>query len=215
MYQDCRIIFVTTQQGRPETVVDARVLAAARSVLSEHGLAGLTMVQLSAASELSRMTLHRRRVTVAAVIELLVEEVGREYLAAVLPALTGPGTAAVRLRSVMRAILTVADAHLPLLAGLFSDRDSFFHAHAPTEQASGPAQAVATAEIFTTPLSRLLRDGVVDGTLRVVTDPDHTAATLFNVVGWGYIHLRHAQRWTAEVAADAVLDLALVGLEQR
>jgi hypothetical protein len=33
------------------------------------------------------------------------------------------------------------------------------------------------------------------------------AAVLFNSIGWGYVHLRHAQRWGAERARRSVLDL--------
>lgn len=140
------------------------------------------------------------------VVEALLADTAQQYLNAVLPAMTIPGNAAERLQSVLEATFTVVDDHLALLAGLFARQDSIFHV-----AAEGDAP-VATSALFTAPLARLLRDGAVDRSLREVDDPDATAAVLFNVGGWGYVHLRHAQRWTREQATHAVLELVLPGL---
>jgi len=209
MYQDDRVLFMVAQEGSP-VASDPRLLLGARQVLAEHGLSGLTLERLSASSGVSRMTLHRRRVTLPEVVEALVADAGREYLTAVLPALTGPADAAARLRLVLLATFGVADRHLPLLAGLFHRPDSIFHD--PQPEAAGPDAAIASTDLFTGPLSRILRDGAADGSLRAVRDPDLSAAALFNVAGWGYVHLRHAQHWPHGMAADAVLDLVLPGL---
>ena len=198
-----------TVQGTPETngaPIDPRLLAGAEQVLAEHGLEGVTLERLSAASGLSRMTLHRRRVTTRSVVAALVEAAAGEYLAGVLPALTSTGDAEHRLRAVLVAIFDVADRHLALLAGLFPRPDSVFH-----EPKAGPGP-VDTDELFSRPIARLLRDGAADGTLRAVPDPDRAAVVLFNVVGWGYVHLRHAQRWGPEQARADLLDLGLRGL---
>lgn len=215
MYHNVRVSIVSSQAGTV-AAPDRRLLAGARQVLAEHGLSGLTLERLSAASGMSRMTLNRRRVTVPAVVAALVADAGREYLAAVLPAVTGRGDAATRLRAVLLAMFTVADRHLPLLAGMYHRPDSVFHEPASPAYPGGSDDArIASTGLFTGPLSRLLRDGATDGSLRVVPDPDASATALFNVAGWGYVHLRHAQRWTGEEAAQAVLDLVLPGLATR
>lgn len=193
----------------PEQAVDPRLLVGARRVVAEHGLTGLTLERLAAASGISRMTLHRRGVTVPGIVEALLADIGQEYLTAVLPALTGPADAGTRLRDVLFAIFGVADRHLPLLAGLYPRADSVFHDPPGRDAADG---AVPSTTLFTAPIERLLRDGAADGTLRAVEDPAVTAAALFNVAGWGYVHMRHAQRWPADRAAAAVLDLMLPGL---
>lgn len=192
------------------TSFDPRLLPGAQQVLADAGLSGLTLERLSAASSVSRMTLHRRGVTVPQVVEALIADAEREYLEAVLPALTGSGNAAERLRAVLLATFHAADRHLPLLAGLFSRPDSVFH-DTPTSQEPGDAP-VASTDLFTAPIARLFRDGTADHSLRTVADPDVAAATLFNIAGWGYVHLRHAQRWTSQQAGDAVLELVLPGL---
>jgi AcrR family transcriptional regulator len=192
--------------------LDPRLLAGAQRVLASHGLSGLTLERLAAASGVSRMTLHRRHVTQATVVAALVGYAGREYLAEVMPALTSADDAATRLRAVLTATCVVADRHLHLLAGLFSQAESPFHAPA---DATAPGREVATEQLFTAPLARLLRDGAADGTLAGVPDPDETATALFNVAGWGYVHLRHAQRWPAQRARAAILDLVMPGLLPR
>lgn len=195
-------------QGLSPVAAYPQLLPAARAVLAEHGLSGLTLERLSGASGISRMTLHRKGVTLSDVVDALVADTGQRYLSAVLPALTVPGTAAERLCAVLTAMFVVADDHLPLLAGLFARPDSVFH------DSAADGEPVGTSELFTRPIARLLRDGALDHSLRAVDDPDTTAAAIFNVAGWGYVHLRHAQRWTAEQAAASILEIVLPGLAQ-
>jgi AcrR family transcriptional regulator len=205
MYQYVMLVCVNVQALAPVAQYP-QLLPAARVVLADHGLSGLTLERLSTASGVSRMTLHRKGITRSDVVDALLADTSQRYLSAVLPALTVPGTAAERLRAVLIAMFAVADDHLPLLAGLFARPDSVFH-----DPAAG-SDPVGTSELFTRPIARLLRDGALDHSLRVIDDPDTTAAAIFNIAGWGYVHLRHAQRWTTKKAATSVLDIVLPGL---
>jgi hypothetical protein len=71
-----------------------------------------------------------------------------------------------------------------------------------------PGPQALTVDAFAGPFERLLRDGVVDGSLREV-DPAVAATVLFNSAGWGYIHLRASHHWPPEQARAAVTDLVL------
>ncbi|WP_278255436.1 hypothetical protein [Nocardioides convexus] len=91
-----------------------------------------------------------------------------------------------------------------LLAGMFLAHGEVFHQ-------TGPDALVVDA--FAEPFERLLRDGANDGTLRDLS-PTITATVLFNVVGWGYIHLRASHHWKPGPTRDAIIDLVMAGLQQ-
>lgn len=185
------------------------LLDAAGAVIAEHGLGGLTLARLADVAGVSRMTLHRRNITIVRVVTALSVRAADELRDAIFPALVGTGPAHHRLRLALEAMCGVADRHLPLLAGLFAGDDSVFHAE-PDETGALPTDA-----IFVAPFAKLLADGAADGSLVGVGDPTEVATVLFNVAGWGYVQLRHAQRWPAERARNGVLDLVLLGLVQQ
>lgn len=187
---------------------DADLLAAAVRTIETHGYAGLTLSRLAEAAGTSRMTLHRRGITLADVVAGLSVQAAAELQAALFPVLVSRESAAARLDAALRALFDVADQHLPLLAGLFSDDDGIFHAEPDS------TGALPSDEAFVAPFVRLLADGAVDGTLRAQDDPTETATVLFNTAGWGYVQLRHAQRWPADRARDGVLALVLPGLRR-
>lgn len=192
---------------RPSGVpVPDALLDAAAAVVAEHGFRGLTLERLAARAGTSRMTLHRRSVSVPDVVAGLAARALAELQSRAFTALVGPGTAADRLVRTLRAVFAVADEHLPLLAGLFADDGGVFHAP-PAQDGSVP-----TADVFVAPLARLLLDGALDGSLRPFEDVTETATVLFNTAGWGYVQLRHAQGWPAARASRGVLDLVLGGL---
>lgn len=189
-----------------EVVSDSALLDAAVTVLTEHGYRGLTMERLAARAGSSRMTLHRRGVHVRSVVQGLTLRAADELQRALFPVLTRHGSGAERLEQALRVMFRVADGHLALLAGLFADDAGVFHAE------PDPDGALPTHEVFVAPLVRLLRDGAADGSLRQQPDVVETATVLFNTASWGYVQLRHAQRWPEPRAVDAVLDLVLHGL---
>ena len=128
-------------------------------------------------------------------------EAADTYTRAMLPALAQSGTAAERLRIALGALCATADQHLHVLAGFFLAGGEVFHQ---------PGPDAMVVEVFAEPFERLLRDGAVDGSLRHLS-PTITATVLFNLVGWGYIHLRAAHGWGASITAEAIIDLVLHG----
>lgn len=185
---------------------DDVLLDVAIEVIAEFGYSGLTLARLADAAGSSRMTLHRREVTLASVVAGLGLRAAAELRAELFPVLTATGPADQRLRAALVAMCDVADHYLPLLAGLFSADDGVFHS---PPDATG---ALPTTEAFVAPFVKLLADGEADGSLRPQADRTETATILFNAVGWGYVQLRHTQRWPPTRARDGVLRLVLTGL---
>lgn len=195
-------------EGHPAaaTVLESAVLDAAVLVIAEHGSAGLTLARLATAADTSRMTLHRKGFTIHGVLLGLRARAAAELKEALFDPLTSTAPAVDRLAQALTATFDVADRHLPVLAGLFAADTGVFHA------AAGPDGALPTAQGFVAPFAKLLSDGGADGTLRRVDDPEEAAAVLFNTAGWGYVQLRHSQRWPAARARRGVIDLVMTGL---
>ena len=191
---------------RGRTGWDERLLDAAAEVIAAHGYTGLTLERLAGAAGTSRMTLHRRGVTIDRVTVTMQARAADELQDALFPCLVSPEAADIRLEAALRAMFDVADRHLPLLAGLFADDRAVFHA-SPDDTGSLP-----TADVFVAPFVKLLADGERDGTLRPQANVPEAAVVLFNVAGWGYVQLRHAQRWPQDRAREGVLRLILAGL---
>lgn len=178
------------------TLVDATAAAVAR-----WGLGAVTLERIAEEAGISRATIYRRNVTRDDLVAALTAEAAATYSQAMLPALSRPGTARERLASALDALCDTADAHLDLLAGMFLAHGEVFHQ-------TGPDAMIV--DVFAEPFERLLRDGAVDGTLRELP-PTVTATALFNLVGWGYIHLRAAHHWQPAAARQVIVDLVLNG----
>jgi AcrR family transcriptional regulator len=204
---------------------DPSILAAARQAVERHGWRETTLERIAGEAGLSRMTLHRRGVTRAAVLAGLGSLLEDEYRAALWPALTAPGSARERLELACAGMCDVAERNLELLAALGdAPRDRIFHEPGgspggdslPSPAAPNPrGGGVLTRRVFTEPVERLLRDGAADGSLRAVEDPAETATVLFNLVGWTYRHLRRGHGWEPDRARRGVLTIALEGLAGR
>lgn len=188
-----------------EAVVDRTLVEATAAAVAKWGLSEVTLERVAAEAGMSRATIYRRAVSREDLIGALTAEAADTYSRAMLPALAGSGTARERLESALDALCVTADEHLHLLAGMFLAHGEVFHK---------PGPEAMVVDVFAEPFERLLRDGAVDGTLRELP-ATITATALFNLVGWGYIHLRAAHYWEPEIARRILLDLVLNGTGAR
>ena len=175
----------------------------ARRVLGAGGWQRATMQRIADAAGISRMTLHRRGVTKDAVLAAVARRLEEDYRHALWPTLTGPGSGRERLERALAAECAVAEDNLGLLGALAeAEREVVFHGE----------PGGLTRSVFAEPLTRLLRDGAADGSLRALEDPAETATVMFNMVGFAYRHLRAGHGWAPERARGGVISLALQGV---
>lgn len=198
---------VAHSQDRPTSSghIEPRLIDATAAAIARWGLQGTTRERIAAEAGVSRATIYRRDVTRDQLVAALTERAGQTFRNAIWPAITGRGTAAQRLEAALEAMCSAADEYLPLLAGMFLAHGEIFHQ---------PGPEALTVDIFAEPFERLLIDGAGDGTLRRLPETV-TATVLFNMVGWGYIHLRASHHWSQEAARRNVIELALHGLVAR
>lgn len=184
--------------------VSHAVLEAARRLAERGALSGASMAEIASEAGLTRMTLHRRGETRAAIVAALHHELVREERELLLPVLAAPDDAGARMLRALEALCAITDARAELLVGLdAATLNAIYH-----EDGDGSL----TRADFAGPFERLLRDGALDGTLRAVPDPAETATVLYAQVSNTYLHLRREHRWTSERTTAAVIDLALAGI---
>jgi AcrR family transcriptional regulator len=174
-----------------------------RDHLRERDWRELTTEELAQAVGLSRMTLHRRGIGKEVVLAQLGRLLEAEYHEALLPALVSAASGADRLRLALESLCAVSERYLGVLDALGGATAVVFH-----DEGDGP---VMTRVTFTDGLSRILEDGIADGTLRA-EDPAEMATLLFNATGWTYRHMRTGHRWEPEHARDSLVGLLLDGV---
>lgn len=184
-------------RGAPAPRIDGDVVQAAISVVGTDGIEGATIERIAARAGVSRVTLHRRGLTRAAILGAVAADVVDRFERIVASALSAPGSAAERLDRLWAASYAAADDHLQFLAGMFAGSDSPFHRHI-----AGDGE-IDTDAVFVAPIERLLLDGALDGSLLPVDDPHESAVLMFNAGMWTYVHLRLAHRWSRRRARDA------------
>ncbi len=183
--------------------VEPRLVDAAHRAIERHGWRDATLERIAEEAGVSRMTLHRHKVSREAVLRALVERLEHQHREAMLEALAAPGEACERLRRAMAAECDLAEKNLNLTDALgAAARDAIYH------EDGLPA---LTRESFTAPYRRLLIDGAADGSLRA-TDPDEMATVLINLVTHTYGHLRRGHAWDPQRAREAVCSVALDGV---
>jgi len=183
--------------------MDEAVLQGARQAIARHGWRGATLQRIAEAAGVSRMTLHRHRVTRAGILAALGALLEEAYGDAFGPALASRAPGRERLRLALTAQCAVEEEFLDVSSALAAgESDALFHE---------PGDDTLTRDVFVAPLRRILLDGGEDGSLRAV-DAEETATVLFNLVGWTYHHLRAGHGWPAERAARAVVDIAVQGV---
>jgi AcrR family transcriptional regulator len=183
--------------------VDPQLLDAAHRAIERHGWPGATLERIAEEAGVSRMTLHRHKVSRAAVLAALGARLEAQHREAMLTVLAADGSARERLAAALEAECHLAEDNLALANALDSAaRDAIYHE---------PQRPALTRDSFVAPYRRLLTDGVADGSLAVV-DADETATVLINLVGHTYRHLRLGHGWSPERARTAVCAIALDGV---
>jgi AcrR family transcriptional regulator len=174
--------------------IDPSLLDATVAVLAEHGWERLTLERVAEKAQLSRPTLWRRGISREQLITAVLSRLAETYRQAMVNALLTEGTGRERLERAMNALFDVADEHLLLL----SVTDTAFHM-------AGPEHGVQPTP-YISPLERLLRDGIADGSITWASDAslEDFAVVLFNVV-WTYVHLRTRHSWSAQRTRKALL----------
>ncbi|ETW24082.1 TetR/AcrR family transcriptional regulator [Mycobacterium gastri] len=195
-------MFQSQDQPANSEHIEPRLVDATAAAITRWGLTETTRERIAVEAGISRATMYRSGVTRDQLVAALTARAAQTFRTAIWPALTGRGSAAERLRAALEAMCAAAEQHLPLLAGMFSAEGEVFHRPGPN---------ALTVDVFAEPFERLLLDGAADGTLRRIPETV-TATVLFNMVGWGYIHLRSSHHWEPEIACRSVIDLALHGL---
>ncbi len=193
---------MTTASASPPAI-DTQLLDAAHRVIEHYGWQAATLERIAEEVGVSRMTLHRRKVSRAAVLRALGARLEARHDEAMLTALAAPGSARERLAAALEAECRLAEDNLALGAALdAAGRDAIYH-----EQ----RRPALTRDAFVAPYRRLLTDGAADGTL-VPTDAQETATVLINLVAHTYRHLRLEHGWDAERARRSVCAIAMQGV---
>jgi AcrR family transcriptional regulator len=181
--------------------IDGRLLDAVERVLTEGGLAGFTLSAVADEAGVSRVTLHRWGVTLDDLIVAMVVRVIDDMRRALWPVLTGPGDAASRLRAAFETLCHTCEQNAGVMAAMYG---------VPARPVPGRHGRTTSLE-FIEPFERLLRDGVLDGSLRS-TDPRRDATLSVNAAIWAYLQMRRAHRWPRDETTARVVALVTAGL---
>jgi AcrR family transcriptional regulator len=193
-------MFMSEAASRPPAAqVSGRLLEAAMAVLADEGWDGLTLQSAAERAGLSRVTAWRQAASKDHLVAALFARLATDYRDTLWPIMTAQGTGADRLESALCALCDVADRHLPLLLA----SDTAFHR--ATSHISPPIS-------FLDPLTRLIRDGVTDGSLAPSEDCKTTGNVVFNTICWPYVHLRGRHAWTPAKARGLLIQLIMTGL---
>jgi AcrR family transcriptional regulator len=185
------------------TAVPPHVVEAARHVLARDGLAAATLERISAAAGVSRMTLHRRGLSKADILQAVAGRLEHDYREAMWPALVSKGSGRDRLQLLLERLCAATEENRATLAALSSSaRDEIYH---------DPGPARLTRKVFVEPLERLLLDGAADGSLAECDAPE-VATLVFNAVCHTYGHLRTGHGWAQRRAREGVIRLLMDGL---
>ena len=176
---------------------DDQVLDAVTGIIEREGLRGLSLSSIADEAGISRVTLHRREISVADCLVGVLARASDDLRASLWPVATGSGDAASRLDVGLRVLCEVAERHAGVLVPFFGEPNL------PIPGRPGRTTSLEFVELF----ERLLRDGTADGSLHV-GDPAREATLIANTVFWIYLHMTRAHRWPPEEATDRAIAMA-------
>jgi AcrR family transcriptional regulator len=153
-------------------VMVAKVMKAA-DLLAQQGLDGTKMDDIASVTGVPKATLYYYFAGKEDVLAFLFRQLLGEVGDAVRAAVDAPGTAAERLRALLRAHLAIFASRYEASRALQFDLGRA--ARIPDIQA-------ATDAAFVDPVTALLTEGSADGSLRAVTDPRATALAILGAV---------------------------------
>ena len=185
-----------------------RILDAAEEVLRRFGPQKTTVVDVARALDVSHGTIYRYYPSKLALRDAVTAR-WLHRVAVPLQAIAGErGPAAARLRRWLDALMAIKRRKV------LDDPELFATYHALAEDARAViAQHVAE---LVGQLARIIRDGVTDGSFRMV-DPDAAAAAVFRATAL-FHHPVHAAEWSdpgIDAAFEGVWGLVLEGLRRR
>jgi AcrR family transcriptional regulator len=176
---------------------DERVLDAVDRIIERDGLRGLSISSIADEAGISRVTMHRRGISVADCLVGVLVRASDDLRASLWPVATGSGDAAGRLDVGLRVLCEVAERHAGVVIRFFGEPNL------PIPGRPGRTTSLEFIELF----ERLLRDGVADGTLSVI-DPAREATLIANTVFWIYLHMTRAHGWPSDEATERAIAMA-------
>jgi TetR/AcrR family transcriptional regulator len=182
----------------------AKVMAAAE-LFGTQGLDRSTMEDIAAATGVPKATLYYYFAGKEEILAFLFHRLLAEVHGAVTSAVSGPGTAAARLRGVIRSHLEVFQRHPMASRAMQFDLG---------RAARVPEIAAQADTAFIEPVRKLLAEGVADGSLRPVEHPRLTATTLLGAITTAGINAltMDGARLPVDAVAEVVAGVLLDGL---
>jgi AcrR family transcriptional regulator len=184
-----------------QPVIDDTLLDAAARLLERAGVRALSISAIAEEAGISRVTLHRRGISVDDVVVAVLARASDELRDALWPVITSSGDAAARLHAALRTLCDIAERHDAVLTAFYGE---------PARPIPNRPDRTTSLE-FIEPFERLMRDGQLDHSLHV-SDPAADATLVANAVCWTYLHMRRAHRWPRNTATDHVIALATAHL---
>ncbi len=185
-------------------LADDGLLEGARRAVSKYGWRDATLERIAREAGLSRVTLHRRGVSKARILQGLAEAYESDYRSALAPAVRGPGSGRARLLLALDAMCNVSERHLETIVALADDASAvFFHE---------PGEAATSKDFIVEPLQTILRFGARDGSLQPV-DANEWATVIANLVHWTYQHLRQSHAWSPERSRSTLIQIVVQGVD--
>jgi AcrR family transcriptional regulator len=192
-----------TATAPPSTrpVEDPDVLDAVARILERDGMGGLSITSIAQEAGCSRVTLHRRGNRLGDYVVAVLGRTSDDLRASLWPVLTASGSAAERLEAAYTVLCEVCERHAGVMAAVYD--------LPPVPLPDRPDRT--TSFQFIEPFERLLRDGVIDGSLRS-DDPLADATMTANAVAWTYLHMRRAHRWRPDDATARVVAMTMASV---